>query len=215
MARKVLIVSGGWDGHEPQPCAELLTPMLEKEGFEVDHADSLDVYADGEKLRQYCLIVPNWTCGAMTPEQENGLSEAVMAGVNVAGFHGGLGDGARNNTLFQWMAGGQFVAHPDNQKQYTVNIADRDDPVTAGLSDFSVTSEQYYMHVDPMAEVLATTTFEAEAAPWVNGCVMPVVWKKMYGKGRVFYSSLGHVAAEFDVPEVLEILRRGMLWAAG
>ena len=69
-------------------------------------------------------------------------------------------------------------------------------------------SEQYYMHVDPANHVLATTTFE------YNGCTMPAVWKKMYGRGRVFYSSLGHVAKDLDVPEVEKIMRRGMKWAA-
>jgi type 1 glutamine amidotransferase len=74
-------------------------------------------------------------------------------------------------------------------------------------------SEQYYMHVDPINKVLATTTFSGEHDPWIEGVVVPVVWKKMYGKGRIFYSSLGHRAKDFDVPEVLEIMKRGMLWA--
>jgi hypothetical protein len=105
------------------------------------------------------------------------------------------------------------VAHPGNVIDYEVNIVDHDDPITAGLSDFKMHSEQYYMHVDPSNEVLATTTFNTDIAPWVNGTVMPVVWKRMWGKGRVFYSSLGHVASDFDVPEAKEIEVRGMLWA--
>jgi len=68
--------------------------------------------------------------------------------------------------------------------------------------------------VDPANRVLATTTFRGEHAHWIEGVVMPVVWKKMYGEGRVFYSSLGHVAKDFDVPEALEIMKRGMLWAS-
>lgn len=71
------------------------------------------------------------------------------------------------------------------------------------------------MHTDPGNEVLASTTFEGlESAPWVNGTVMPVVWKRQWGEGRVFYSSLGHLAKDFDVPEAREIQRRGMLWAS-
>jgi type 1 glutamine amidotransferase len=84
----------------------------------------------------------------------------------------------------------------------------------AGLGDFTVHSEQYYMHVDPNNEVLATTTFQARSAPWVNGTVMPVVWKRRYGRGRVFYQSIGHSPKEFGVPEVREINKRGLLWAA-
>jgi uncharacterized protein len=41
-----------------------------------------------------------------------------------------------------------------------------------------------------------------------------VVWKRRHGQGKVFYSALGHVAREFDAPEMSAILRRGMLWAA-
>ena len=112
------------------------------------------------------------------------------------------------------MVGGQWVAHPGGIVDYEVNIVDHEDPITAGLGDFKMHSEQYYLHVDPSNEVLATTTFNPEVAPWVNGCVMPVVWKRMWGAGRVFYSSLGHVAKDFDVPEAREIQRRGLHWAA-
>ncbi len=126
---------------------------------------------------------------------------------------GGAGDAFRQSALYQFMVGGQWVAHPDNIKDYTVQIIDHDDPITAGLNDFAMHSEQYYMQVDPSNTVLATTTIECEEAPWVNGCVMPVVWKRYCGEGRVFYSSLGHVASDFDVPEAREIQRRGLLWA--
>ena len=99
-------------------------------------------------------------------------------------------------------------------QNYEVNIIDHEDPITAGLSDFDMHSEQYYLHVDPANEVLATTTFSGEHAPWIDGVVMPVVWKKIYGKGRIFYTSLGHVAKDFDVPQARTIVQRGMLWAA-
>jgi hypothetical protein len=112
------------------------------------------------------------------------------------------------------MVGGQWVAHPGGCLEYKVNIIDHEDPITAGLSDFKMNSEQYYLHVDPSNKTLATTTFPGVDDPWIKGCVMPVVWKRVYGEGRVFYSSLGHVASDFDVPECKEIMKRGMLWAA-
>ena len=118
------------------------------------------------------------------------------------------------STEYQFMVGGQWVAHPGNIIDYTVQITNREDPITAGLGDFSMHSEQYYLHVDPSNEVLATTTFSGEYAPWIDGCVMPVVWKRKWGEGRVFYCSLGHVVADFDVPEARELVRRGMHWAA-
>jgi len=139
----------------------------------------------------------------------------VRNGVGLAGWHGGLGDSFRNSPEYQFMVGGQWVAHPGGKVDYKVNIIDHDDPITKGLSDFKMRSEQYYMHVDPINKVLATTTYSGEHDPWIKGVVMPVVWKKMYGKGRVFYSSLGHSAGDFEVHEALEITKRGMLWASG
>ena len=142
------------------------------------------------------------------------MTRAVQSGVGLGGYHGGMCDAFREATEYQFMCGGQWVAHPGNIIDYTVNITRPDDPVMAGIADFPYRSEQYYMHVDPSNEVLATTTFTGKYASWIDGVVMPVVWKRHYGKGRVFYSSLGHVASEFEVPQMKTIVKRGLLWAA-
>jgi type 1 glutamine amidotransferase len=174
----------------------------------------LDAYLDSAKMQALNLIVPVWTMGTITREQEAGLLQAVKNGVGIAGWHGGMGDSFRNNTEYQFMVGGQWVAHPGGVIDYDVNILDHHDPITAGLPDFHMHSEQYYMHVDPSNEVLATTTFGGEYAPWIKGTVMPVAWKRLWGAGRVFYTSLGHVAKDFSVTEARTIVERGMLWAS-
>ena len=163
---------------------------------------------DEGKLKALDLVIPHWTMGEITKQQWRGLDAAVKSGVGIAGVHGGMGDSFRTNCEYQFMVGGQWVAHPGGIIDYRVQIVDHADPVTAGLDHFNMHSEQYYMHVDRSNHVLATTMFEC------NGCTMPVAWKRMWGKGRVFYSSLGHVAKDFDVPQVLTIIERGMLWAA-
>ena len=212
--KTALIVWGGWEGHQPREEAQLWSAVLRDEGFSVEVADTLSAYLDAGKLRSLNLIVPMWTMGTIAKEQEQGLLEAIRGGVGVAGFHGTMGDSFRNNTEYQFMVGGQWVAHPGNIIDYEVHIVDHDDPITAGLSDFKMRSEQYYLHVDPSNQVLATTTFSGEHAAWIEGTVMPVAWKRRYGQGRVFYCSLGHVVPDFDVPEAREIVRRGMLWAS-
>jgi type 1 glutamine amidotransferase len=212
--KRALIVAGGWEGHEPRQCADLFAGVLRQDGFEVEISGSLDIYLDAAALNQTDLIVPIWTMSTITPEQERGLLDAVAAGTGIAGWHGGMADAFRGNPAYQFMVGGQWVAHPGNIIDYTVQIVNHDDPITAGLADFAMHSEQYYLHVDPSNEVLATTTFCGEYAPWIAGCVMPVAWKRRYGEGRVFYCSLGHVAADFAVPEACELVRRGMRWAA-
>ena len=214
MMKKALMVWGGWDGHEPQQCIQVFAPLLAAAGFDVEISDTLDAYLNTEKMRDYDLISQVVTMSSITDAQLRGLLAAIHSGAGFGGWHGGMADAFRNNTEYQWMVGGQWVAHPGNIIDYRVNITNHEDPITAGLADFDMHSEQYYMHVDPANEVLATTTFNTDIAPWVNGTVMPVVWKRMWGEGRVFYSSLGHKAVDFDVPEAKEIQRRGMLWAS-
>ena len=216
MTKKALMVWGGWEGHEPKQCVDVFAPILREEGFEVEIVDTLDVYLDEAKMQSLSLVVPAWTMGDITGEQSNGLRNAVHSGVGIGGWHGGMGDSFRQDTNYQFMVGGQWVAHPGGIIDYEVNITKPDDPIVEGLSDFQMNSEQYYMHVDPGNEVLATTTFTGEHgdAGWIAGTVMPVVWKRHWGQGRVFYTSLGHVAKDFEVPEAKEIVRRGLLWAA-
>lgn len=213
--KKALIVWGGWDGHEPKQCADFFVPFLRDNGYAVTVADNLDVYCDAAGMHSLSLIVPIWTMGTITAEQEKGLLTAVAAGAGLAGWHGGMADSFRNNTEYQFMVGGQWVAHPGDICEYQVAIIDRQDPITAGVQDFKIKSEQYYLHVDPSNHVLAVTTFRGvQSAPWIEGCVMPAVWKRQYGQGRVFYSSFGHGRGDFDVPEAALIMRRGMLWAS-
>jgi len=210
--KKMLFVWGGWEGHEPKQCVDVFAPLMREAGYDVTISDTLDAYLDKEKMMSYDLITQVVTMSAISRDQERGLLDAIASGVGYGGWHGGMCDAFRNNTEYQFMTGGQWVAHPGNIIDYTVNITKQSDPIVSGLSDFQMHSEQYYMHVDPINEVLATTTFGAQHASWIEGAVVPVVWKKRWGQGKVFYSSLGHVAKDFNVPEVKEIVRRGLLW---
>ena len=209
-----MFVFGGWEVHEPEKCVDLLYPWLVSEGASVDTFRTLDKYADEKYMSKVDLVIQIHTMSRISKEQEEGLLKAIRNGTGIAGWHGGLGDAFRNNVAYQFMVGGQWVAHPGGVIDYTVNILNVDDPIVAGLSDFKMHSEQYYMHVDPNVKVLATTQFSGEHAPWIDGATMPVVWKKYYGKGRVFYSSLGHVASDLQVPESWEMLTRGIRWSA-
>jgi type 1 glutamine amidotransferase len=213
MMREALIVWGGWSGHEPERCASIAAGLLEEDGFAVRQETETAAFAD-PGLSRFSLIVPIYTMSKIEKNEVANLSQAVREGVGLAGFHGGMGDAFREAVEYQFMCGGQWVAHPGNIIDYRVNVTRPDDPVMEGIRDFDYHSEQYYMHVDPSNEVLATTTFSGEHAPWIEGVVMPVVWKRRHGRGRVFYSSLGHVASEFEVPEMRTILQRGMRWAA-
>ena len=211
--REALIVWGGWSGHEPEECAGIVKEMLEKDGFTVYLEHGTEAFAD-PSIHDLSLIVPIITMSKIEKEEVKNLADAVESGVGIAGYHGGAGDAFRESVEYQFIIGGQWVAHPGKIIDYRVDVTRPDDPVMQGIDSFAYTSEQYYMHVDPSNEVLATTTFTGEHAFWIEGVVMPVVWKRKYGHGRVFYSSLGHQAKEFAVPEMREIFRRGANWAA-
>lgn len=218
MSKRALLLYGGWPGHEPEITSARIAKVLQGHGYDVDRTWKLETLEDAERMASYDLITPVYTQSEVTPAQETGLLNAVKAGAGLAGWHGGMIDAFRWSCEYQFACGGQWVSHPGDPAKsfyvrYTVNITDQEDPITSGISDFEMFSEQYFVHFDPSNEVLATTTFSGEYAPWIEGTVMPVVWKRMYGNGRVFVNTLGHVDADFDVPEALALTERGLLWA--
>ncbi|WP_297104404.1 ThuA domain-containing protein [uncultured Devosia sp.] len=212
--RSALIVYGGWDGHDPEECASIYRRWLHEDGYSVRTATETSAFAD-PSIADLSLIIPIFTMSKIAKEEVENLTKAVRGGVGLAGHHGGMSDAFRESVDYQFMVGGQWVAHPGDIIDYTVDVTKPDDPIMAGIKpSFPYTSEQYYMHVDPMIEVLATTTFSGEHAPWIEGAVVPVVWKHRYGQGRVFHMTLGHRAKEFENPNMATIMRRGLNWAA-
>lgn len=215
--RKALVVWGGWDGHDPEAVGAHFANLLEQENFDVQVSNTLDAFKDND-LTKLNLIVPVWTMGEISQEQREPVTEAVAVhGVGLAGCHGGMCDAFRADTEWQFMTGGQWVAHPgDTKVEYTVNLK-RDTPLTADIADFRIKSEQYYLHTDPGNTVHGSCSFPTDGFPGLhsdNPCQMPQIWTKMYGRGRVYYNALGHDRAVFDIAEVTELMRRGFLWAS-
>jgi type 1 glutamine amidotransferase len=213
MTKSALIVWGGWDGHTPEQSARFVASLLEAQDYSVDIESTTEAFAD-ETLGRYDLIIPAITMSRIEREELTNLLAVVRAGTGLAGFHGLMCDSFRNEPDYQFMTGGQWVAHPGNIIDFTVNVTRPDDPIMQGVGDFTYHSEQYYMHFDPSVEVLATTTFSGQYFDEIDGVVMPVAWKRRFGKGRVFYSALGHVVDEFQVPQMRTIFERGALWAS-
>lgn len=209
MAKKALIVQGGWDGHTPKQCAEVFEGELKKKGYNVVVSDTLASYADKALMESVDLVVPIWTMGQIKPEEEKGLLDAVTAGTGVAGFHGGMCDSFRGNLGYQMMTGGQWISHPGGLwPEYSVQILDREHPITQGITDFKLqNTERYWLMVNPGVKVLGTIYFED------FGVNMPYVWTNTWGKGRVFYAAYGHSFKDFDGTTARELIVRGMVWA--
>ncbi|KAA1243520.1 ThuA domain-containing protein [Aquimarina sp. RZ0] len=214
--KRVLLVYGGWDGHQPGVFSQRVGEWLEKEEAIVTVSETLEIYTNKEVMSSIDMIIQYWTMGELSKEQEKGLLTAVKNGTGIAGCHGGLGDSFRKSTAYQYMIGGQWVAHPGGKIDYKVSIINTEDPITKGISDFEIkNTEQYYMHIDPNSQVLATTTFDGAYDYWIKGAVIPVAWKKHFAKGRVFYVSIGHDPKDFDTPSAWKLLTKGIRWASG
>ncbi|MGW6745236.1 ThuA domain-containing protein [Streptomyces sp. NPDC055025] len=213
--RRALVVRGGWEGHQPVAITELFLPFLRARGFDIRISDTLGVYADAELLDATDLVVQCWTSGELTREQSAGLAAAVRAGTGLAGWHGGIVDSFRGDVGYQLLTGGQFLMHPPGFSDHTVTLAEEHSghPVIAGLSDFRVHTEKYWLATDPLIDVLATTEFTADEER-ARPVTMPAVWTRHWGAGRVFVSAIGHKPDDFDVPEVRTLTERGLLWAS-
>ncbi|MCO5227268.1 MAG: ThuA domain-containing protein [Thermomicrobiales bacterium] len=209
-AKRALFLWGGWEFHDPLNTSRRFASALEGRGYDVTLTNDATVL-DAD-VSAFDLIVVCMTMAEITDQQERNLLAAVATGTELGGWHGGLGDAFRTRTDFQYAVGGQWVKHPGDTIDYTVNII-ADHEITAGVHDFPVRSEQYYMHIDPGVAVLATTTFSGEHDAWIDGVVMPVAWTKSFGRGRVFYCSIGHNAADFDQPDVARLIDQGLVWA--
>ena len=213
---KALITWGGWPGHEPEKVADLFAGMLRAEGMAVEVTDTLACFDDPAALADLSLIVPVWTMSTIEKAQSENVAAAVASGVGLAGCHGGMCDAFRNDVLWQFMTGAQWVAHPGNDGvRYRVRMV-TDDPLVAGIGDFDVESEQYYLHIDPAVTVHAVCDFPVVAGPHdaIGPVAMPVAFTKRWGQGRVYYNALGHQANVIDHGPAREMLRRGLMWAA-
>ena len=211
--KNVLIVWGGWEGHNPELFSNMIESWLIDNSANVEVSNDLNIYSDYNYLKMFDLIVQSVTMSELKKEQEKNLLKAIRSGVGFAGAHGGIIDSFRESTDYQFMTGGQWVEHPGGMTDFKVNIVENQ--FTQGIEDFEIYSEQYYIHVDPNIEILAKTTFNGKTYPWIENVVMPVAWKKKYGSGKVFVITIGHDPNEFKKYENgWKLLKRGLIWAS-
>ncbi|MEV7228110.1 ThuA domain-containing protein [Polymorphospora sp. NPDC051019] len=227
--RSALVVRGGWEGHRPVEATDLFLPFLHERGFTTRIEDSPAIYADTGYLATVDLVVQCVTMSRIEADQLAGLRSAVAAGTGLAGWHGGIADSYRDSSDYLHLIGGQFACHPgrpphesvegeaNNFVPYTVNIrpAAADHPIVAGLADFDLVTEQYWVLSDDYVDVLATTTQKVRPGdPWHREVTSPAVWTRRWGRGRIFVATPGHSLDVLGHPSVRTIIERGMLWAS-
>ena len=220
---------GGWEGHQPVEATEEFIPFLREQGFTVRVEESPKVYADAGVMAGVDLVVQCTTMSTIAREEVAGLRAAVEAGTGLAGWHGGIADSYRDNSDYLQLIGGQFACHPartpgertgeqsDFFVPYQVEItpAGAVHPVTEGVADFALTTEQYWVLTDDYNDVLATTTVPVlEWGSWHRPVTSPAVWTRRWGAGRVFVCTPGHSVEVLREPSVRRIVERGLLWAS-
>ncbi|WP_221583622.1 ThuA domain-containing protein [Microbacterium sp. G2-8] len=228
-ARRALVVRGGWEGHHPVEATELFLPFLAESGFEVRVEESNEIYADPDVMARTDLIVQCVTMSDISREAVAGLRAAVEAGTGLAGWHGGIADSYRANSDYLQLVGGQFATHPskrpedrtgdasDNYLTHTIDITalGRAHEITAGIEDFALDTEQYWVLADDLNDVLATTTHPVQPYhPWHRPITSPAVWTRQWGRGRVFVATPGHAPDVLRDVNVRTIIERGILWAS-
>ncbi|GAA2233457.1 ThuA domain-containing protein [Streptomyces indiaensis] len=226
--KRALVVRGGWEGHQPVEATELFLPFLRGNGYAVRVEESTEIYADGAEMAATDLVVQCVTMSEITREQLAGLTAAVEAGTGFTGWHGGIADSFRASSDYLHLVGGQFATHPgkepcerrgeaaDNFLRHTISLtqAGRAHPVTAGIEDFTLDTEQYWVLHDDLIDVLATTTHPARPwQPWHRPVTSPAVWTRRWGAGRIVVTTPGHSVDVLEHPDVRTIVERGMLWA--
>ncbi len=228
--KQALIVRGGWEGHAPVQATDMFRPFLEASGYTVRVEGSPEVYADADVMAGVDVIVQCMTMTTIEPDEFAGLRAAVEAGTGLAGWHGGIADSYRNTSDYLHLIGGQFACHPpkpapervgddpsDNYLHYRVEIVPghRDHPIVAGLEDFDLTTEQYWVLSDDYIDVLATTTLPARPFDaWHRPVISPAVWTRDWGHGRIFVATPGHSVEVLENPNVKTIIQSGILWAS-
>ncbi len=223
------MVRGGWDGHQPEAATDLFLPFLREQGFEVQVETEPEVYADRERMAGIDLILQSTTMTEISWDALVGLRAAVAAGTGLAGWHGGIADSFRNSSDYLQLVGGQFATHPakapeervgdqtDNYLRYTVEITDlgRSHVITAGIEDFELDTEQYWVLHDDLIDVLATTTHPVRPwHPWHRPVVSPAIWTRLWGSGRIFVATPGHGPDVLEDVNVRTVIERGLLWAS-
>lgn len=229
MTKQALVVRGGWDGHMPVETTDLFLPFLAANGFSVRVEESPAVYADTAFMDTVDLVLQINTMSTIEPAELAGLQRAVLNGTGLAGWHGGIADSYRDSADYLHMIGGQFAHHAgkdptertgaqdDNYIPYTVHITElgRTHPITAGIDDFDLVTEQYWVLSDAYNDVLATTTQEVRPwDAWNRPVTAPAIWTRQWGEGRVFVSAPGHRLEIVASEPVRTIIERGLLWAA-
>jgi type 1 glutamine amidotransferase len=151
---------------------------------------------------------------SLAPDQEAGLERFLAAGGGLVALHGSSWSFA-DSELWDNAIGGRFIDHAEGKYSLKISLVDSMHPITAGLSDFETTDEEYCHALNPNVERNVLGRFDARP----EGSLCPdgpneMMWTRELGGGRIFYTSLGHDHDTWQNPSWQRLVVQAIQWAA-
>ena len=222
--------TSGFRHEEAIPAADrVFSELAAENGWDVFVTDDAVVH-DAENLDSFQLVIWNNVSGdVLTHQQRASLRRWLESGGGWMGVHGSGGDLSYGwDWYVDTLIGTQFHGHTLDPmfQDAELLVVDTSQPLTAHLhSPWRVPAEEWYAFAsNPRSkgyEILLTIDKDSyitkgEIAPgWTDNMTgeHPQVWRHCPGKGRAFYSAIGHQPETYELPEYRELLNRAMRWA--
>jgi len=206
--RGLLLLGGGHA--RPSTRAAIAEFLWELPWLQVDITDDWNTLR-WDRVAPYDVVITytgdrKHECSA---EQLAGLTKFVERGGGYVPLHFTTADASGEFLAF---VGAKFLGHPPHGP-FQVRVSDSDHPITRGLGTIDIEDECYrseYPDLESLRVLMTSHRPDPEAK--IDG--EPSAWVKEIGRGRLFYSALGHDARSFAHPGLRELLTRGIRWAA-
>ncbi len=215
------------DGPSVEAANALLGQIAARRGWSLVLSSNAAVF-DASTLQHFDAVVWNNVSGdVLTLGQRAALRDYVEKGGGFAGFHGSAGDPLY---LWDWYAdsliGARFAGHPSAPQFQTARliVEDRTSEITRDLgSGWTLSDEWYSFKESPRARGahILVTIDERSYRPMDGkrdlrmGSDHPIAWTRCVGKGRSFYSAIGHRPEVYSDTKAVALLEGGIAWAAG
>jgi type 1 glutamine amidotransferase len=216
--RNALVVVNGDDIHHDLLSAATVFQQLGIEaGLVTRRAMGLNRFVDARPETADAHVYLFYTAGGQFPTaQQEALAASVAAGKGLVGVHGANILGWEGDDVdpadrpYFDLLGNRYLSHGPghHEGRHTIEIVG-EHPITEGLEDFELFDEYYeFEFADDDVQILA----QRHRA---DGEVIPVLYVRTIGAGRVVYLALGHDMRSWGEPPVRTLVRRSLAWAAG
>ena len=214
---RILLTTGGHE-FEKKPFFEMFDKMPDITFHHIQLPDSIDLLKPGLEEKFDVIVMYDMMSSSISSLQKQAFIALLKKGIGVVSLHHNLG-AYREWDEFMNIIGGKYIFEPeiiDGKKydassfthdvDFIIKVADKNHPITQGLSDFEIHDETYKdLYVAPNVQVLLTTDTPLGDPE--------IAWVTQYGKSPVFYLQLGHDSKAWKNPGFRKLLQNAIRWA--